>query len=245
MRNLSDSGFILKSKPFQENDSLLFIFCQEQGLKTFKASGVKNSKKGWKANFLLFSEIKFEFIASFNLSKIIKIEKQKKFTLSNDFKVFNLASFCSEVILKILPENQKSIRIFSLLKETFSLLKAKDLINKKNLPFIFFIKLLSILGLCCDLSHCCSCHQKFIKDQNVFWKYHGEVLCQNCQKNFNNVQLLSFLQLKILNFWQKKDLSKSLLVSISSDDIKKFIILIDQEMKFFTHRPLHTLQFLS
>jgi len=236
-------AFILKTRPFKEKDYLVTFFSLEHGIFNSIACGVKGSTKGWCGNFLLFSKIKFERNipkSDQSLTKITGAEVQRSFEFKS-VESFTLASFCAEVAMKLMQEGQEMDRIFQLMEESFCCLE-KDT-NLSNFHIVFLLKFLTRMGFLPDFSMCTKCGNKFSEDTRISWEDVGDILCSHCSgTRFGN---LSFLDIKVLFFWQYAPIDKCLQVSVDKVFKDKAFEFLSDELCKHMNGKLKTASMLN
>jgi len=187
------NAFVIGSKPFGEQDKLVYLLTETQGVKNGIAPGANKNKNRFGSVFELFTEGHFIYNWK-ELKNLITISKgeiiKSNFNLianSNDIFYFYIMA---EILQKAIPENQINSRIYRLLA---SIIKSREKnVDIKFLLTYFVIWFLKIEGLMFKPNICYNCFKKNIKLAFLRDDYRG-VLCKDCvtteENNFNEYEL--------------------------------------------------------
>jgi DNA repair protein RecO (recombination protein O) len=183
MPTASTKAFILDSTPFGEQDKLVYLLTQDQGILKGIAPGSLKSKNRFGALFELFT--KGHFFYYWNEEKEL-ITLSKGDILTSHFNTVsrpeNIFYFyvISEIILKLVPYQQKDEKIFRLLN---SILENRKTGIRMDLLLVYFlIWILRIEGMMFNPSICYNC---FAKNGETAWlktDFRG-ILCAGCKSN--------------------------------------------------------------
>ncbi len=180
------NAFVIGSKSFGEQDKLVYLLTETQGVKKGIAPGANKNKNRFGSVFELFTEGHFIYNWK-ELKNIITISKgeiiKSNFNLianSNDIFYFYLMA---EILQRAIPENQINSRIYRLLD---SIIKSRE--QKVDIKFLltyFVIWFLKIEGLMFKTNICYNCFKKNTKLAFLRDDYRG-VLCKNCATTEKN-----------------------------------------------------------
>ena len=144
-RTYSSEGIILKRSNFQEADRILTVFSKRYGKITLLAKGIRKLGSRKRGHLEIFSEIKFQAVASSGfdiLTEAITINNFNKLRLN--LNRVTLAYYFCEVLNKIVKEDEKHDELFELLSKSLKELETAK--NLKTLRKDFIVKLLVELG---------------------------------------------------------------------------------------------------
>jgi len=197
MPTASTKAFILASMPFSEQDKLVHLLTQKRGILKAIAPGSLKSKNRFGALLELFTEGYFFYY--WNEEKNL-ITLSKGEILTSYFNTVSLPEnifyfyLISEIILKLVPFQQKDERIFRLLN---SILQNRETGTGIDLLLLYFlIWILRIEGMMFNPRICYNCFAKNIQTAWLKNDFRG-ILCPDCKSTEKlkfNKEELSYIQ---------------------------------------------------
>lgn len=194
MPTASTKAYILASMPFNEQDKLVHLLTQRRGILKAIAPGSLKSKNRFGALLELFTEGHFFYYWN-EEKELITLSKGDILTsyfntVSRPENIFYFYTI-SEIILKLVPFQQKDERIFRLLS---TILQNNNTgIRMDMLLLYFLIWILRIEGMMFNPRICYSCFAKNIQSAWLKKDFRG-ILCSNCKSTerlkFNGEELL-------------------------------------------------------
>jgi DNA repair protein RecO (recombination protein O) len=146
IRTYKTEGIVLKRINFSEADKILTVFSKHYGKLSCIAKGVRKLTSRKSSSLELFNQ------SALFLHKGKNLEVITETTLLNSFSGFRknlkkvaVAYHLTELVDKMLKEEQDNIHVYSLLKNSLKQLEAKD-VNLNDLRIDFKTKLLKFTG---------------------------------------------------------------------------------------------------
>ncbi len=170
-------AIILKTLPYDESDLIVKFFSEKFGLINGLAKGAKRSQRRFPGTLALFSIV--EFLVRKRESLYLLKEASQIFVPQNvtkDLKSFYSLTFASELISRLIGENEPQREIFHILSSFIKLLDKNFLFSYL---LIFEILFLKYAGYIPDFERCVGCKSK----ENLFYfsPSLGGVLCNLCK----------------------------------------------------------------
>jgi DNA repair protein RecO (recombination protein O) len=142
---ISDEGMILHQVRFGESDKFLKIFTKESGLSHFFAKGVRKLTSKKSPHLDTLNVIKFQTARGNSPFYLSQVESIYTFPeIKNDLFKARTALFICELLVNLLPENQKEPYLYLLSEQFFHNLEKTD--NIRDLTTDFQLKLVEVLG---------------------------------------------------------------------------------------------------
>lgn len=181
MPTASTQAFILASMPFNEQDKLVHLLTEKRGILKAIAPGSLKSKNRFGALLELFTQGHFFYYWN-EEKELITLSKGE--ILTSYFNTVSLPEnifyfyLISEIILKIIPFQQKDERIFRLVNSVLKNRKAG--IRMDLLLLYFMIWILRIEGMMFNPQICYNCFSKNIQTAWLKKNFRG-ILCPDCK----------------------------------------------------------------
>lgn len=220
MMKVTITGIVLNETNYSETSKILNILTKEYGYISVMAKGARTLKSKIRgismklvyANFTItYKEKGISLLHEGNVINSLKY-------IMTDLEKMNYANYLLDLMKSVLKENNDS-NLFFILKD--ALLKINEDFNKGLIANIVEIKLLDYLGVKPNFSDCINCYQK---DIYTFSIPLGGCVCQNC---FQDTYVFRENTLKLLNLFQRVDISKIDKLNITSlrvvEEINYFI----------------------
>lgn len=195
-------AFVIGSKPFGEQDKLVYLLTENDGIKKGIAPGANKHKNRFGSVFELFTEGHFIYNWK-ELKNLITISKgeiiSSHFDLVSDSKNIFYFYIIAEILQKAIPENQINSRIYRLLGSIINSRKKNT--DIRFLLIYFMIWFLKIEGLMFNPYICYNCYDKNIINAYIRDDYRG-IFCDKCsktEKNHFNEEELKLIKWILLN----------------------------------------------
>jgi DNA repair protein RecO (recombination protein O) len=177
-------AIILGRRPFRECDTMVSVFCLDNGKLELVARGTKkpNSKLAGHIEPISLSNImiargrQYDYLAA-------AVNENSFVNIKNDFDKLSIAGRAVGVFEKLVKENEKDNNLFNLLFSFLNILNSCKLkvVSCKLLFNFFILKFISELGYKPEeLYNCVVCKKKIIPNNNKFDLTKGGVVCGQC-----------------------------------------------------------------
>ena len=148
-------GIILNSIDYKENHKILYLLT-ENGKESFLAMRAKRIKEGLLNDTQTLTMIEFEVEEKNSLPKMKNINVVNNYQIvKNDLKKFTVASYATELIYRMV-ENQDHLDVLYKLFIEF-LKKLEERNDERVLLLEFRVKMLFFLGIQPQFKICCHC----------------------------------------------------------------------------------------
>ena len=213
-------GIILKSIKLNEADKIVTIFTKDFGRIKGIVKGVRKTKSQFGSSMENFTIIKLLAFKGKSFNTISQSEIiQSFFPQSKDLFRYGLAIQCTEMVDRLLVEEDPYLELYELFKDLLLLLKDEQ--NPILLVESFKWKLFALLGYQPELNRCTSCHHFVKKDEYyIFDISRGGICCLPCQRETGSFQIrISDYLLRLLQRVLIVDLEK-----IHNKDIEQTVL---------------------
>lgn len=216
------TGLVLKTRPYQENDLLVWVYSRDYGKITLLAKGVKKmtSKNAPACQTLTLSE--FVVVFKPGISRLIKANAIDYYRrLKEDIELEAYATYCLEFVDKYTKENDPDSEIYDTLLLALNYLQLGY--DHKLVYLLFNAFILKITGSSLEVDGCVNCgRQDLISSISISG---GGFVCQNCLSKYDrrlNVDIL-----KGFRYINKFPLTKIDQLHLSFEVIKELTEIMD------------------
>ncbi len=236
------NAFVIGSKPFQEQDKLVYLLTENQGIKQGIAPGANKHKNRFGSLFELFTEGYFLYNWK-ELKNLITISKGE--IISSHFDLVsdpgNIFHFyiMAEILQRGIPENQVNSRIYRLIKSILTARKAE--IGMDVLLLYFLVWFLKIEGLMFKPDICNNCFKKGLAIAFLRDDYRG-ILCSDCHSS--ETIRVEREELNLLR-WVFVNPPERPMPGTDQIDLKKNISLYIRKIEIHNDLTLKTKQYLQ
>ncbi len=141
---INTQAIVIKRSNYKEADKLITLFTKDNGKIAARAKGVRNLKSKNRSNLELFNHLKVYLVEGHVWYIITQTELlDPNSSLKTDLSGTNNAFFISEILDKLIPEEENSDELFDFILKTFKYLDHIDTLNFIN---AFCVKLLKMTG---------------------------------------------------------------------------------------------------
>lgn len=143
-------GICINFLKYKETSIIAKIYTQEFGLQSYLVNSVRTQKPKFSVAFFqpltLLDMVVYHKTAKNTLRRIAEVRCSQPYkAIPFDIKKSSLVVFLSEILLKVLQEDEKNEELFEFLEQSFLLLDKLEQIE--NFVLIFLVHLLENLGL--------------------------------------------------------------------------------------------------
>lgn len=241
---LTVTGLVVRERPSGENDKLLSVLTDTNGLIEICAKGVKKANAKNASSAQAFAYGRFCIVEGKNYYILNSSEPIRIFyDIRLDMSRFALASYFCELILFTCVKNQPNKEILRLILNTLHFLSD----GKKSealLKSIFELRLMCELGMGPYLVGCCKCY----KYQDVLMQFDlsvGKLFCEVCcgNKDITYCEPLNMSLLHALRFIALSDMSKIFSFRISDDRLYELSRITERYTLLHLDKKFQTLDF--
>jgi DNA repair protein RecO (recombination protein O) len=162
------TGINLKGMPFGESDRLLTVLTQEYGLLRAIAPGSRKHQSSLRGRSGLFVINQLLIAKGRNLDKIIQAESLESFPgLSQDLQRLTASQYLAELALYQALSDQPQEELFSLLRESLSLLEQLPVSKTLSCLLHATFQLLTLAGVAPQVHSCCATQEPLKPDWTV------------------------------------------------------------------------------
>ena len=201
-------GIILNSIDYKENHKILYVLT-DSGKESFLVMRAKRIKEGLLNDTQSLTVIDFEIDEKNSLSKAKNIDVINYYqNIKNDLKKFTVASYATELIYRMVENQEYSNVLYKLLIEFLNKLQERN--DERVLLLEFRIKMLFFLGIQPQFKLCCHCgNQTELVGLSIS---HGSMECVNHTSSDN----IGLSATKIINLLYN---DKTLDIKIDDDSV--------------------------
>lgn len=183
MPTLKCEGVVLDSVRVSEADRLVTFFTPDHGKVVAKARGIAKTTSKYGAAAELFAHDLFGLYSKTEAPDVYTLTEcsvlDSRSEIRTDLARLGVAAFLAETVLDLTPHHDPVPELWELLQEAADVLTASA--EVAAVPWIFFLKLLEILGHLPDLTTCQSCGKAYNKGSARFAPEEGGIVCQRCR----------------------------------------------------------------
>ncbi len=152
IRTYKTEGIVIKRINFSEADKILTVFSKHYGKISCLAKGIRKLTSRKKSSLELFNQSALFFYKGKSLDVITEAKLQNTFGgFKKDLNKVAVAFHLSELIDRMLQEEQENLQVYNLLQDAFLKLETAA-VDLKRLRIEFKIKLLEFTGFGLPLS---------------------------------------------------------------------------------------------
>jgi len=184
-------GIVLKSVDFRETSRIVTFFTREHGKVTGILKGIRKDHKKFGSNVDQFSvnDIVYYPTRSSEIHLISHCDlKQYFLPIRQELKRSLAAAYALELVNKIMPPEDKNLKVYALLLDFLETLEAYADVNQ--LVHMFQIKTLLFSGFRPHLDNCIKC-KKPIDRRARFSLKEGGLICAHCPGTPEDVHAVS------------------------------------------------------
>lgn len=228
-------GFVFKKEDFGEADRIFSVFTKDFGRLELIGRGIRKISSKLKGKVEIFSFLNLEFVRGKYQKILTQAEEILIFPeLKKNFSKTILAFQISEILDRLIKEEEREEKIFELLKEVFSNFRFFPLKKISLLYLYFFWRLISILGYQPRVKECEICGKRF-ENFAIFDFEKLAFVCKKCSKSAKIFDKIDLKNLKILSLLIEKEIDFLKRLKIENRDLD-FLFQFSKNYLNFTQR---------
>lgn len=191
-------GVVLRAINIKEADRIIEIYSDDLGKVRAVARGVRRIQSRMAGHLEPFTYVELMFAQGRgDLPTITGAKALEHYgSIRHDLKRMSVASYLSELIGRLTPDNQASRRFPELLKAALTALDNGH--DPKLVTGYFEWQAITVAGWEPNLYNCASCHQKLYPVELAFSHMSGGVLCPDCRQTDREARAVSPEAVKLL-----------------------------------------------
>jgi len=238
----SAKAIVFGSILFNEQDKIVHLLTSCEGIRKIVAPGSSKGKNRFGSLLELFTEGEFIFYTKEDreLSTLSKGDIITSYfeTVSDPGRIFYFY-LIAEIIMKFVPANFNTERIYKLLKSVLDSSEKKN--DMKHLLLYFMTWILRIEGMMFETGKCNKCDTGSLAGAWVMSDFRG-LVCRNC-RNGETMELgqkgLEFIE------WTKRNNTESALDNMSDDDYKNTFQVLKNKIEYHGEFSLNSCRYLT
>lgn len=204
---INTDAFVLKSRKYNEADSLLSLFSRKMGKISAVAKGSRRAKSQMLAGIQPFCYSHFLLYQGRSMYTVNQVDALKTFyPLREDYRRLTYASYLVEMVEIEITEEQSHPQLFNLFGKTLSLM-SKEESEIETVIRSFELHYMTVCGYEPNLFSCGHCQSKEEKKW-YFSLPQGGLVCSRCRSREEETLLISDTCLKLARYLQSKDISE-------------------------------------
>lgn len=204
---INTDAFVLKSRKYNEADSLLSLFSRNMGKISAVAKGSRRAKSQMLAGIQPFCYSHFLLYQGRSMYTVNQVDALKTFyPLREDYRRLTYASYLVEMVEIEITEEQSHPQLFNLFGKTLSLI-SKEESEIETLIRSFELHYMTVCGYEPNLFSCGHCQKR----ENEKWYFslpQGGLVCRQCRSQEEETYLISDTCLKLARYLQTKDIAE-------------------------------------
>ena len=176
---IKTTGLVLRSIKLGESDRLVTLLSPDKGRLSVVAKGARKTKSKLSAAVDLFVYGDYVLYKGKNLYTATQCEVIESYpAIKGDFAAYAYATYFSELVNRVIVEDEKSHGVFSLISEVLRLIEPGT--DFFILSRAFELKLLSVVGYQPVFAECINCGNE---RRRFFSSRMGGLICESCRIN--------------------------------------------------------------
>jgi DNA repair protein RecO (recombination protein O) len=249
MPQFSSPAILIRRLDYGDYDLIITFLTQHQGKITSIAKSAKRSTKRFAGALELFSLLDIVVSRKRGRGLPILTEASLAQPLSNirsDINKTAYASYWAELVNASLEDDKPQPSVFQLLTYVLKAMDA-NYMPDEVLSILFQMRLLTISGLCPNLSFCCTCHSDMVDAGQHAINIDlakGGLVCESCSPYGSGHQCLSKGTIKQLQWLNTGDLEKASRMRFSASAVQEGLTFLEAFVPYHLGREPKSLKFL-
>ncbi len=249
MNVLSSKSFIVSIKKMNEADLLIVYVTEDYGKIVCFANNARKSRKRFlgKLEPAMLTNIKFYEKAGMSLAILYEVDSIEEYkNIRKNIDAYISISKMLEITKALVPEKDKNVMIFNLLRNTYLSLDnavenncGGDIILKHELYFIS--NFLKYLGIFPNFTTCALCSHKNTDNYFAFSIAKGGAVCNNCAKTAKTINL-SVNAIKIINIMVYSNTSIISKLNVKEVVLKDCLNFLENLLSFYAGNSFKSFQ---
>ena len=238
----SAKAIVIGSFVFNEQDKIVHLLTEGDGIRKIVVPGSSKGKNRFGSLLELFTEGEFFFyrkedrdLATLSKGDVITSYFE---TVSDPGRIFHFY-LIAEILMKFIPQNFNTERIYKLLKSTLA--SSEEKVDMTHLLLYFMIWILRIEGMMFDAGKCLTCQRTDLQKSWVISGYRG-IVCEQCKRDEKVI-----LKKKELEFieWTKRNDSSGNFESMTNENNKNLFRILKTKIEYHGEFSLNSPRYLS
>jgi DNA repair protein RecO (recombination protein O) len=235
-------AIVIKRIDLGEADKILTIFTPHFGKLRVVAKGVRKVTSRLAGHVELFTRNQMLLAKARNLDIITQSETIDGYRpLHEDLTSIAYASYASELLDALLPDELESYPVYKLLAETLSLISEEE--HRDRTLRWFELQFLGYLGYAPELQHCVQCGGEIAAVVNGWSPSQGGVVCASCRR-VGIGRDLSVNALKVMRLMQRSPYSTISRVRVDPDLQTELTGVMQGYITYILERELRSAHFV-
>jgi len=238
----SAKAIVFGSTIFNEQDKIVHLLTSDEGVRKIVAPGSSKGRNRFGSLLELFTEGEFFYYRKEDrdLSTLSKGDIITSYfeTVSDPGRIFYFYMI-AEIIMKFIPANFNTERIYKLVKSVLDSSENKS--DIKHLLLYFMIWILRIEGMMFETERCNKCKKGSLPGAWVLPDFRG-LVCRSCRNGETLV-----LGQKSIEFieWTKRNKAEVALHNMSDDDFKNIFQVMKNKIEYHGDFSLNSSRYLT
>jgi DNA repair protein RecO (recombination protein O) len=249
MPQFSSPAILIRRLDYGDYDLIITFLTQQQGKLTVIAKSAKRSTKRFAGVLELFSLL--DIVVSRKRGKGLPVLTEASLSqplgnIRGDINKTAYASYWAELVNVSLEDEKPQTSIFQLLTYVLMAMDASQMPDEV-LSILFQMRLLTLSGLCPNLTFCCTCHS----DMGNTGQHKinvdpakGGLVCETCSPYASGHQCLSKGTIKQLQWLNTCDLEKAPRMRFSASAMQEGMNFLEAFVPYHLGREPKSLKFL-
>ena len=235
-------AIVIKRIDLGEADKILTIFTPHFGKLRVVAKGVRKVTSRLAGHVELFTRNQMLLAKARNLDIITQSETIDGYRpLHEDLTSIAYASYASELLDALMPDELESYPVYKLLADTLSLISEEE--HRDRTLRWFELQFLGYLGYAPELQHCVQCGGEIAAVVNGWSPSQGGVVCASCRR-VGIGRDLSVNALKVMRLMQRSPYSTISRVRIDPDLQTELTGVMQGYITYILERELRSAHFV-
>ena len=236
-----DDAIVLHVKNWQTADKYAVCFTREHGKIRFIIYGGRYPKNVAGRLLQPFAQLSVEVQSGQRIDKLKSCELLQV-PQAFDFKQRAYAAVATELTAVFTEDHAPQVEVYELLTETLALLKER---NPRIVVLSFAFKLLQLVGVAPQISHCVVCGQEVDAEEDAWFSpLQGGVVCKDCH-NEGGEEPFGNGTRKLLIHLQNLDFQNPQPFTVKGGELMELETALYKFILFQTDKPLNSINFLS
>ncbi len=243
MKGYLTKAFVLRKMDLKEADELVTLLSLDNGKIKAIAKGIKKSRSRNVGNLELLNLVEIYLIPGKQFEIVTQVKVIESFQeLKADLEQITVLYYLTELIDKLVGENESVPEIFTLLEDFLNWFKDNPQSALKDFyQRVLELKLIQILGFAPEVYACVKCRKKLgEKEQKQFNLSLGGILCERCGETREGIPV-SNEAIKILRLIESPDFHFGIKLQVKESDQKVAEHSIQKYLHWVLARELKTL----
>ncbi len=242
-RSFRVEAVVLRHSDWGEADRLLGLYTREQGKVRAIAKGVRRLRSRKAGHLEPFTRVQLLLARGRDLLIVTQAETIDAYLpIKEDLLRTGYAAYVVELLDRFTYEEGENAPLFRLLTETLARVST---VEDGWLPVRYYeVRLLDLLGFRPQLTHCVSCKEEILPQDQYFSPLLGGVLCPRCGPSQPGSRPVSLAALKFLRHFQRSTYAEAARARVIPQVRAELEALLNHYLTYLLERGLNSPAFL-